>query len=81
MALVNQFLDRPAPLAPFLAVLSGVAFMTLGASVWGWFYVWGAAFFGLAIVIALWSPLGMLLLGAGWFVCLVIGSIHLRWTR
>src|SRR5262249_41881144 len=26
MALVNQFLDRPAPLAPFLAVLSGVAF-------------------------------------------------------
>jgi serine/threonine-protein kinase len=81
MTVVNQFLEQPVPLAPFLAVLSGVAFMTLGASIWGWFYVWGAAFFGLAVLIALCSPMGMLLLGVGWFICLVIGSLHLRWTR
>jgi serine/threonine-protein kinase len=80
MALVNQFLEPPVPLPPFLAVLSGVAFMTLGASVWGWFYIWGAAFFGLAVLIAVCMPYGMLLLGGGWFVCLVIGSLHLRWT-
>ncbi len=81
MSLVNQFLDQPVPLAPFLAVLSGVAFMTLGASIWGWFYIWGAAFFGLAVLIAVCAPVGMLLLGLGWFVCLVMGSVHLRWTR
>ena len=27
------------------------------------------------------APYGMTLLGLGWFFCLVIGSIHLRWTR
>lgn len=69
------------PLAPFLAVLSGMVFVTLGANIWGWFYVWGAVFFGLAVVIAWNTSTGQLLLGLGWFVCLVSGSIHLRWTR
>jgi serine/threonine protein kinase len=78
---VNQFLEQRVPLPPFLAILSGVVFMTLGASIWGWFYFWGAAFFGLAVLIALWAPLGMLLLGLGWFICLVAASLHLRWTR
>src|SRR5262249_34975501 len=81
LLLVNLCLDKPVPLAPVLAVMSGVGFMTLGASIWGWFYVWGIAFFGLAVLIAFFHPVGMLLLGTGWLVCLVIGSIHLRWTR
>ena len=78
---VNLFLDKPLPLPPYLAVLSGMGFVTLGATIWGWFYVWGAAFFGLAILISLCSPYGLLLLGFGWFAVLVIGSIHLRATR
>ncbi len=79
---VNWFLDSPVPVAPFLAVMSGMAFVTLGATIWGWLYVWGLAFFGLAIVIAATSsPYGMLLLGLGWFICLAIGSLQLRWTR
>jgi hypothetical protein len=27
------------------------------------------------------GPFGLALLGLGWFVCLVAGSIHLRFTR
>ena len=82
LLLVNAFLEHPVPVAPFLAVLSGMAFVTLGASIWGWFYIWGAAFFGLALLMAATnSPLSMLLLGLGWFVCLSVGSLQLRWTR
>ena len=63
-------------------VMSGTAFVTLGASVWGWLGLWGVGFFALALLIA-WSgtPAGMLLLGLGWFICLVGASIHLRSTR
>jgi len=78
---VNRILDPPVPLAPVLAILSGMGFMSLGATIWGWFYVWGGAFFALAVLIAICAPAGMLLLGVGWFVCLVIGSLHLRLTR
>ena len=51
LLLLNLFLAEPIPLAPIKAVLSGMAFMTLGATVWGWCYVWGAFFFLLAIVV------------------------------
>jgi serine/threonine-protein kinase len=80
--LVNWSLEKQFPLAPFFAVMSGMAFVTLGASIWGWFYVWGLAFFVLAVTIA-WSgtAYGMLLLGVVWFTCLILGSIHLRRTR
>jgi hypothetical protein len=78
---VRYFLGADFPLAPFLAVLSGMVFLTLGATLWGWFYVWGAAFFGLAVLIALHPDVGQVLLGMGWFVCLAIGSLHMRWTR
>jgi serine/threonine-protein kinase len=74
-------LGEEAPLAPFLAVLSGMVFVTLGKTIWGWFYVWGAAFFGLAVVIACYARIGQPLLGLGWFVCLTVNSIHLRRTR
>ncbi len=78
---VNWLLEKPIPLAPVLALLSGMGFTTLGASIWGWFYVWGAFFFVLAVLIVLGAPYGLALLGLGWFVCLVVGSVHLNWTR
>jgi hypothetical protein len=81
LLVVNCFLREPVPLAPMLAVLSGMGFTTLGATIWGWFYVWGATFFVLAVLIVLGAPYGLTLLGLGWFVCLVVGSIHLQWTR
>jgi hypothetical protein len=78
---VNACRAEPIPLGPVLAVLSGMGFASLGASIWGWFYVWAGAFFALAVLIALWSPYGLTLLGLGWFACLVVGSIHLHCTR
>jgi serine/threonine-protein kinase len=81
LVVVNHFLAEPVPLAPVLAVLSGMGFATLGATIWGWFYVWAVGFFALAVLIALCQPFGLTLLGLGWFVCLLVGSIHLRWTR
>jgi hypothetical protein len=79
---LNCFLDPPIPVAPVLAVLSGMVFVTLGAGIWGWWYVWGGAFFGLALLMASTrTAYGMLQLGLGWFICLSISSIQLRWTR
>jgi serine/threonine protein kinase len=82
LVVANLFLrDRAIPLAPVLAVLSGMGFATLGATIWGWFYVWAVAFFALAVLMTWCGPFGLALLGLGWFVCLVAGSIHLRFTR
>lgn len=79
IVIVNLFLEHPVPLAPVLTVMSGMAFVTMGATIWGWFYVWGACFFGLAIFTASVAlPYGMLLLGVGWFIFLAIGSLYLR---
>jgi serine/threonine-protein kinase len=76
---VNSLMGLPLLLAPFLAVMSGVAFMTLGATIWGWLYVWAVAFFALAVgLAATGSPFGMLLLGVGWFVCLVVIAVQLH---
>jgi len=81
VVVVNRFLAEPVPLAPMLAVLSGMGFLSLGATIWGWFYVWGVAFFALAVLIVACAPYGLSVLGLGWFLCLAVGSIHLRWTR
>lgn len=77
--LLNAFLPVAIPVAPILAVMSGMAFVTLGASIWGWWYVWGGAFFGLAVgMAASGTPYDMLLLGLGWFICLTVSSVQLR---
>ena len=82
LVVINRLLPQPIPLAPVLAVLSGLGFATLGATVWGWGYVWGAAFMLLAVLIVLAAPLyGMTVLGVGWFVCLAVGSVHLYCSR
>jgi len=81
LVMINPLLDNPIPLAPVLAVMSGMAFTTLGGSIWGWFYVWGLAFFGLAVFTVLCQPFGLTLLGAGWLLCLMLGAIQLKMTR
>jgi serine/threonine protein kinase len=81
LIVVNHFLKEPVPLAPVLAVMSGMGFAMLGATVWGWFYLCGAFFFALAVGIVLAAPFGLTLLGLGWFVCLMVGGLHLHFTR
>jgi hypothetical protein len=81
LLVVNHFLDNPVPLAPILAVMSGMGFATLGATIWGWYYVWALGFFGLAVLIVLCAPFGLAVLGAGWFVCLLVGALQLHYTR
>ncbi len=78
---LNLGREHPLPLAPYLAVLSGMGFATLGATIWGWFYFWSAAFFALALLIARCEPFGLTVLGLGWLVCLVVGSVQMRLTR
>ncbi len=84
LLIVNHFLAEPLPLAPILAVLSGMGFAMLGATVWGWFYTWAATFFALAVLMV-WLPFGLTygltLLGCGWFVALLVGAIQLHFTR
>ncbi|MGH7222772.1 MAG: hypothetical protein ACRELF_06070, partial [Gemmataceae bacterium] len=84
LLLINHFLKQPLPLAPMLAVLSGMGFATLGATIWGWFYTWALAFFVLAVFMVC-LPYGLMyglsLLGCGWFVLLLVGSIQLHFTR
>ncbi len=81
LLVLNLFLPEPMPLAPVKAVLSGMVFVTLGATVWGWCYVWAAFFFVLAVGITFCAPYGLLVLGAGWMVCLTACAAHLRLTR
>ena len=81
LVIVNIFLEEPIPMGPVLALLSGMGFWTLGATIWGWFKVWGLAFFLLALAMVFCGPYGLALLGAGWFVCLAFESVHLHWTR
>jgi tRNA A-37 threonylcarbamoyl transferase component Bud32 len=84
LVIVNHFLEKPLPLAPVLAVLSGMCFATLGASIWGWFYVWSVIFFGLAVFmvcVPFGLTYGLTLLGCGWFVLLAVGSVQLHFTR
>jgi len=81
---VNYFLAEPMPLGPMLAVLSGMGFATLGATVWGWFYAWALAFFALAVLMVCLPfglSYGLSLLGCGWFVALLVGGIQLHFTR
>jgi serine/threonine-protein kinase len=72
---ISWFLDQDKLLPPMLAVLSGMAFITRGASIWGVLYIWGAAFFGLALALAIFgSDWGLFWVGLGWFLCLLHGS-------
>lgn len=65
-------------LYPLMAVLTGMAFFIMGSSYWGYCYVIGLWFFGLAVVMPLrlqWAPLGM---GSAWTVTLFALGWHVR---
>ena len=79
--LLNRLLPEPIPPAPIAALFSGMGYASLGATIWGWFYVWSAFFFLLAVAIALLPSYGFLLLGAGWLFCLCVGALHMHWTH
>ncbi len=81
LVVLNAILPEPLPLAPVLAVLSGMGFATLGPTIWGWFYVWALGFFALAVGIVFCAPYGMTVLGLGWLACLLVGCVHMRWVR
>jgi serine/threonine-protein kinase len=84
LLVVNHFLDEKLRLAPVLAVLSGMGFATLGATIWGWFYTWALAFFILAVMMVCLPfglDYGLTLLGFSWFVLLLIGAIQLHFSR
>lgn len=81
LVIVNLFLDEKIPLAPVLAILSGMGFVSLASTIWGWFYVWGIGFYLLAILIAFHLDYGLTFLGVGWFIALGIGAVILRATR
>ncbi|MGL4550165.1 MAG: hypothetical protein ACRC33_03170, partial [Gemmataceae bacterium] len=78
---LNRVLPAEIPPAPVLALLSGMGYASLGATIWGWFYVWSLGFFLLAVPIALNPAFGLTLLGLGWFVCLAVGGLHMHLTR
>jgi tRNA A-37 threonylcarbamoyl transferase component Bud32 len=75
------FQAEPLPMGPVLSVLSGMGFMTLGATIWGWFYVWALGFYALALVTWLFPSYGLTLVGLGWLICLAGGSVHLHFDR
>ena len=78
IVVVREMLGIYFPLAPFLAALIAMVFLTLGATPWGRFYVWGAIFWPRgADCVSRHRPL---LLGVGWFVCLGMGA-HAAQTR
>jgi serine/threonine protein kinase len=72
VSLIVWHWDQGPLLAPMLAVMSGMSFTTLGASIWNLLYLWGVAFFVLAIVLAYTqSDWGLFWVGLGWFLCLL----------
>jgi serine/threonine protein kinase len=81
LVVINLFRDDPVPMGPVLSVLSGMGFTTLGASIWGWFYVWALGFFVLAIITAIFPSYGLTLVGLGWLICLVGGAVQLNLDR
>jgi hypothetical protein len=64
-----------------LALLAAMGFLNMGATIWGWFYVYGVGFLALALLIGFSGEFGTSVLGAGWFLCLLVGSVHLHWSR
>jgi serine/threonine protein kinase len=62
---------------PSMAVLASLLFMMLGSSYWGYCYLIGSVFLGLAILMTLWLGAAPLMFGAVWAASLVILSLRL----
>lgn len=63
---------------PYLAAVSGLALFITGSNYWGAGYLFGLAFFGLALLIPLWPLAGPLEFGILWGIALVIIGTRLR---
>jgi hypothetical protein len=68
----NDFLVYPP-----MAVLASLLFMMLGSSYWGYCYLIGSVFLGLAILMTFWLGVAPLLFGAVWAASLTILSLRL----
>jgi serine/threonine protein kinase len=62
---------------PSMAVLASLLFMMLGSSYWGYCYLIGSVFLGLAILMTLWLGAAPLMFGTVWAASLVILSLRL----
>jgi serine/threonine protein kinase len=71
-ATFNDFLAYPPT-----AVLASLLFMMLGSSYWGYCYLIGAIFLGLAILMTFWLSAAPLVFGAAWAASLSILSLRL----
>ena len=65
-------------LYPYWAILSGLLFITMGSSYWGWFYAVGLAFFVLAVLLPFCPIAGPLAFGGVWSGSLVIIALRLK---
>jgi serine/threonine-protein kinase len=65
-------------LYPYWAILSGLAFIAMGSSYWGWFYAFGSAFFVLAALLPFFPVASPLAFGALWAASLTIIGLRLR---
>jgi serine/threonine protein kinase len=81
LIVANRLVAEAIPMGPVLSALSAMGFAALGATIWGWFYVWAAGFLVLALVTAVFPSYGLTLVGLGWLICLAGGSVHLRLDR
>src|SRR5262249_44107330 len=63
---------------PPMAVLASLLFIMLGSSYWGYCYMMGMAFVGLAFLLPFWLGAAPLLFGVAWAVSLSILSVRLR---
>jgi serine/threonine protein kinase len=63
---------------PFITMLSGLAFFTMGSNYWGRCYAVGAAFFVLAVVMPLGLEYSPLAFGLLWSATLAALGLHLR---
>jgi hypothetical protein len=76
--MVGPAVELEVNLYPALAGVTGMAFIVLGSSYWGWCYAFGLAFFGLALVMTLdlnWAPIAF---GTLWAAALVTIGLRLH---
>ncbi|MEI8370524.1 MAG: serine/threonine-protein kinase [Planctomycetia bacterium] len=65
-------------LYPYWAIVSGLAFIAMASTHWGWFYGFGSAFFALAALLPFVPAAGPLAFGALWATSLVMIGFRLQ---
>jgi serine/threonine-protein kinase len=64
---------------PYFAVISGLLFVALGRSYWGYCYLIGGVFFALAVAFPYCLIASPLIFGGVWAIVLVLLGLRLRW--